>query len=61
MVTSENPDFLFNPEAYKSSLVDIVGAGGAFSGECLLAYQQTLEKNGILYSVDPRLILRAGV
>jgi len=122
MVTSENPDFLFNPETYKSSLVDIVHydsvkkvadgkknsdmseirtaqsvvkhvealvkagvnirfiddlqtweepdgfvatqpiiLGGAFSGECLLAYQKTLEKNGILYTVDPRLILRAGV
>jgi hypothetical protein len=122
MITSENLNFLFNPERYRSSLVDIVHydsvkkvadgrknsdiseirtaqivvkrvealvkagvnirfiddlqtwtkpagfvatqpiiLGGAFIGECLLAYQKTLENNGILYSVDPQLILRAGV
>jgi len=33
--------------------------GGAFSGQCLKAYQETLDKHGIKYTTNPLITVRA--
>lgn len=33
--------------------------GGAFSGQCLKAYQETLDKRGVAYTTHPLLTVRA--